>query len=159
VGRFDTSDPAGARFAWSGSAVVARFKGTAINVRLRDEGKNVFQVIVDGEPKTILKTQPGRELYPLAEGLPEGVHEVTLYKRTEAEVGEVVFFGFDGSGQMLPAPPRPERRIELIGDSITTGYGDEGPGPKCGSFRSEYENEYVTYGAIAARSLGAEHHT
>src|SRR5579859_711970 len=35
IGRFDTSDPAGPRFEWPASAVVARFTGTALDVKLK----------------------------------------------------------------------------------------------------------------------------
>ena len=158
VGRFDTSEPGALRFAWPGSMIAARFKGTAVSVRLKDEGRNLFEVIVDGEPKTILKTDHTKESYALAEGLPDGVHDVAIYKRTEAKVGEVSFLGFDVQGTMLPPPPQADRRIELIGDSITAGYGNEGPGAVC-TFNPVEENQYLTYGALAARALGAEHVT
>jgi lysophospholipase L1-like esterase len=158
VGRFDRSDPDAARFAWSGSMVVGRFKGTGVSVRLHDDGRNLFQVLVDGEPRSVLKTDPTKETYALAEGLPDGVHDVAIYKRTEAKVGEAAFLGFSPEGTMLPAPPPAERRIELIGDSITAGYGNEGPGAVC-TFNPAEENQYLTYGAVAARALAAEHVT
>jgi lysophospholipase L1-like esterase len=159
VGRFEPTADQGMRFAWSGSAVIARFSGTGVSVRLRDEGKhhlNSFQIVVDGAPKGVLTLKGDRELYPVASGLGDGVHEIALYKRTEAKVGEVVFLGFEPEGKILPAPPAPERRIELIGDSITTGYGNEGPSSTCG-FNPNQQNAYLTYGAIAARELSAEH--
>jgi lysophospholipase L1-like esterase len=158
VGRFDTSDPAAIRFAWPGSMIAARFKGTGISARLKDDGNNRFQVLIDGEPKAVLKTDRTKESYTLAEGLTEGVHDVAIYKRTEAKVGEVAFLGFDAQGSILPPPPPGERRMELIGDSITAGYGNEGPGAVC-TFNPAEENQYATYGAIAARALNAEHVT
>lgn len=158
VGRVAPAEPSGTRFAWSGTSVVARFHGRTVSARLRDDGKNLFQVLVDGVPTSILKVRPNQELYELATDLPDGVHDVTLYKRTEARVGETVFFGFETDGTMLPAPPPSERRIEFIGDSITAGYGNEGPGPAC-TFVPEQENEYESYAAIASRELGAEHVT
>lgn len=158
VGRFDTTEPGALKFAWPGSMIVGRFKGTAISARLRDDGKNQFEVLVDGEPKTVLKTDKSKDTYTLAEGLADGVHDVALYKRTEARVGEVTFLGFDAQGTMLPAPPVAERRMEIIGDSISAGYGNEGPGPVC-TFNPAEENQYTTYGAVAARELGAEHVT
>jgi lysophospholipase L1-like esterase len=159
VGRFDTSDPGALRFAWSGSMVAGRFKGTGVRVRLKDEGRNLFQVLVDGEPKAVIKTDRAKETYTLASGLPDGVHDIAIYKRTEARVGEAVFLGFDPEGgTMLPPPPPAERRIELIGDSITAGYGNEGPRGAC-TFNPAEENQYATYGAVAARALKAEHVT
>jgi lysophospholipase L1-like esterase len=152
----------GMRCAWSGSYVVGRFKGTGVGVRIKDEGFNLFHVIIDGEPKKVLRTDKakGETLYQLAEGLPDGVHEVSIHRRTEAKVGEAVVFGFEATngGKVLPVAPPPERRIETIGDSITTGFGNEGPGAACGYVNSE-QNEYLTYGAIAARNLNADHTT
>jgi len=151
----------GMRCAWSGSYVVGRFEGTSISARIKDEGHNLFQVVIDGEPKKVLKTDKakGASTYLLADGLPHGVHEVSLHRRTEAKVGEVVFYGFEADGgTMLPPPPAPERRIETIGDSISTGYGNEGPGPRC-TYVNSQQNEYLTYGAITARNLGADHTT
>jgi lysophospholipase L1-like esterase len=46
--------------------------------------------------------------------------------------------------------------IELIGDSITCGYGDVGRGPAC-KFGPDTEDEPEAFGARAARMLGAAH--
>ena len=159
VGRFVPEPGGGMRFAWSGSAVTARFRGTAIAARLRDEGPSSYQIVLDGDASRVVHTEVGRERsYVLAENLTPGVHEVTLYRRTEARVGETVFLGFEpgAGGELLGPPAAPARRIELVGDSITTGFGDEGRGPYCGFVPNE-ENAYITYGALAARALAADH--
>jgi len=152
VGRFDTSDPAGPRFAWSGSGMLARFSGTSVGVRLT--GNQQYTVVVDGvvQPKLISTGN----LDSLATGLAAGEHSVELYRRTEASQGEAQFLGFDfGGGALLAPPPAPERRIEIIGDSISAGYGDEGADMNC-PFSADTENHYLTYGAIAARNVGAD---
>jgi lysophospholipase L1-like esterase len=161
LGRFDASDPAGPRFAWSASAISARFSGPSLSVRLRDDGYNQLQVVVDGVPTSVVGTGPSREAYQVASGLAPGEHEVTISKRTEASIGEMQFLGFTTApgGALRPMPARAGgRRIELVGDSITAGYGDEGAIPTC-PFSPVTENEFVTYGAITARNLGAEHVT
>ena len=158
VGRFDTTNPGAVRFAWPGSMILGRFKGTGISVKLKDDGKNFFQVIIDGEPKAVLHGDAHKESYSLAAGLPDAVHDVAIYRRTEPKLGETVFLGFEPIGTMLPAARPAERRIELIGDSITAGYGNEGPNATC-TFNPAEENQYQTYGAIAARALNAEHVT
>lgn len=157
IGRFDTR--AGApRFAWPGSAVEVAFEGTEIAVTLTDPGTNWFEVIVDGEHSRF-GTEDGTHTYELATGLEPGRHELLLYRRTEPVWGVTRLEGFELSGgTYLPPPPAPERRLALIGDSISAGYGNEGAGPYC-DFTPETENHYLTYGAIAARELGAELHT
>jgi lysophospholipase L1-like esterase len=152
VGRVDTSDGAGARFAWSGTGVVAHFSGSSVAVRL--SGGQQYTVLVDGVLQPKLVSTGG--LDSLASGLTEGEHELELYRRTEANQGEAQLLGFDfAGGQLLAPPPAAERRIELVGDSISAGYGDEGADMNC-PFTPDTENHYLSYGALAARELGAE---
>ena len=151
VGRVDAADPANARFAWSGTGVVARFNGTEVSANLG--GSQQFTVVVDGMVQPKLTAKTGKNA--LATGLAAGEHTVELYRRTEASLGVATFMGFDFGGGTLLAPPVPARRIEVIGDSITCGYGDEGPDMNCG-FTADTENHYLSYAALAARSLGAE---
>lgn len=156
IGRIDRGDPAGPRFEWSGSAIVARFDGTAVTVRLRDSG-NYFHVAIDGAERPLLIGSAGTTSYPLATGLPAGPHTVELWRRTEAFGNPTQFLGFDfgAGGALLPPPPAATRRIELIGDSISCGYGDEGTSATC-HFSLATENHYLSYGALAARALDAE---
>ncbi len=144
-------------FAWSGTAIALRFKGTAIGITLTDGGSNVFEVVID-DRHTVLTTQQGTKKYALASGLSNGPHDVLVYRRTEAFYGETTFNGFDvAPSAYLSGPPVPARRLEVIGDSISAGYGNEGTLP-C-PFEPKTENHYLTYEAIAARSLSAELYT
>jgi len=152
VGRHDASDPGHVRMGWSGVGAVFRFTGTDASVRLDDKGR-YFTVVVDGAVQATLATSPGEQSYPLAQGLPAGEHTIELYRRTEGSFGPTVLLGVDLEGELL-APPPVQRRIEIVGDSITCGYGNEGAAP-C-KFSAETENHYLTYGAVAARALGAE---
>jgi lysophospholipase L1-like esterase len=154
-GRFDWSDPAAPRFAWSASSIRARFNGTGVSVTLDAEGDNYFEVLIDGTPQTPVVTAWGEATFPLATGLPAGEHEVELVRRTEAFFGAVSFRGFTVSGGALVASPWPwEHRIEFVGDSITAGYGALGVGPSC-PFTGETESAWVTYASVAARALDA----
>ena len=166
-GRFDRSDPREALCAWSASAVTVRFRGTAVNVRL-GTGANHFEAAVDGVPVKILSAAgtadptapapaPATTLYALAAGLRPGDHEATVFKCTEPLVGNATFAGFQldaGAAVLPPAPPR--RKIEVIGDSISCGYGNEAAS-KDENFSPATENAWWTYGAVAARAVGADY--
>jgi lysophospholipase L1-like esterase len=136
--------------------MVAAFEGESVAVTLDDAGGNQFTVLVDGELRPTLIAQSGSNSYELANDLGAGPHQVEIYRRTEASFGTTVFAGFDfGKGALLAPPTPPPRRIEIVGDSISCGYGNEGASATCG-FSADTENHYLTYGAIAARALGAE---
>lgn len=157
TGRFEMT-AAGPSMAWSGTSASLRFRGTKLGVELTDSGQNQFFVLVDGIPREgKIAPRGGRTVVSLVTDLPEGEHTVTLYKLTEPLVGVTTLHRFllDSAGEALPTPQRLERRIEIIGDSISSGYGNEGRDPSCG-FSANTENHYFTYGAHLARRLEAE---
>jgi hypothetical protein len=158
-GRIEYSDPTKPGFAWSGSAIFARFQGTGATVHL-DGAVNQFAVVVDGTVASqVLKTVTGTFDYTVASGLAPGVHDLVVWRRTEGNQGRNRFLSLDVEGGQLQAPPlRGEHRIEIYGDSITAGYGVDGQGPSC-PWSPDTENHYLTYGAVTARELDAELHT
>jgi hypothetical protein len=157
IGRYDTSDSARPKFAWSASTIKANFQGTSIAVNLKSAGNNWFDVIIDDVVHTPVNITSSTEIpVTLASGLVSGNHTIELVKRTEAWVGEVQFLGFTvGDGSLLDPPSAASRRIEFIGDSITCGYGNEGTS-QYQSFTTKNENAYLAYGSVAAKTLNAD---
>ncbi len=162
VGRVDACDATGVRMAWSGTGFIGKFQGTGVSVHLNDS-PNQYTVLIDGTLMPTLKTVAGDTTYTLASGLTDAEHTVEFYRRTEASQGTTVVIGVQaevgdaGTGQMLAPPAAHSRRIEVVGDSITCGYGDEGVNP-C-SFTPDTENSYLAYGNVLARDLAAEVYT
>jgi len=156
IGRFDQTKPDAPVFAWPGTAIALRFTGTAIGVTLSDNGNNVFEVVIDGK-HTVLALQSGTKKYALGTGLADGAHDLLLYRRTEASFNETTFNGFDVAASSYLPSVLPTRRLEVIGDSISAGYGNEGMLP-C-PFTAATENHYLSYEALAARALNAELYT
>ncbi|MBN2716546.1 MAG: SGNH/GDSL hydrolase family protein [Deltaproteobacteria bacterium] len=65
--------------------------------------------------------------------------------------GAVSFHGFSAvNGSIVPSPPPFSHVLEVIGDSISAGYGNDG----C-PFSAETEIGSAAYGPLAARTLGA----
>jgi hypothetical protein len=150
-------------FEWSGTQVVARFTGaTEIDLMMDDDG-NWFDVYVNGS----LQGSPivgvaGQASYVLATGLAAGTtYEVSLYKRTEASTAgrtQVSGVTFPHGGTLLSPSPPAEHRIEVIGDSISCGYGVLGASSTCTAAAAN-EDHADSYGALAAATLGAELYT
>jgi lysophospholipase L1-like esterase len=155
VGRVEKSD-GGTRFEWPGVSLHANFTGASVAMDLSDTSATEFAVFVDGTEHPKIVATAGRKTYPLASGLSSGAHELAVWRRSESTVGLSVFHGlvFDPLGALLPPPAPLPRRIEIIGDSITVGYGNEGA-PGC-RYSNDTENNYLAYGSVAARAVGAE---
>jgi hypothetical protein len=59
----------------------------------------------------------------------------------------------------LPLPPKPARKLEFIGDSITCGSGSDVSRVSCGKGQwYDQHNAYWSYGPVTARKLGAQWH-
>jgi lysophospholipase L1-like esterase len=165
TGRFDRRAPDAVRFAWVGAQIEARFSGNRLRAYLTDtpledeiRETDWITVVVDaGAPRTFALHE-GSHVYPLATALGAGPHQVLIWKRTEAEVGLITFRGFELEPKhaLLPRLKPPAHRMEFVGDSITAGYGNEGADAAC-HWSARTENNYLTFGAFAARELAASY--
>ncbi len=163
TGRVDFSDKKAPQVSWTGTSIKANFTGTSLAIKLDDQlGKNYFNIFIDGETQHpyVLEAKKGEQTYVISTALKAGNHSVEIYKRTEGEEGATAFKGLllDENAKLLAPPARPTRRMEIYGDSISTGMGNEGADNGMDHLLSE-KNNYWAYGAITARSLNAELHT
>ncbi len=83
-----------------------------------------------------------------------GEHLVELRKLSENVMGKCGVAELETDGEFLPAPGKKPLQLELVGDSITCGYGNETDKP---GFRTEDENALAAYGFLAAEELGMEY--
>lgn len=160
VGRTAPGTNGSVRFSWPGVNINARFEGTQVSMNLNDgSNKNRFTVVVDGgTPKTVTTTS-GQTSLTLATGLSNTTHDLVIWRNTEASTGVTTFTGLSnfGSGGALMAPPAaPDRRIEVIGDSLSVGAGVEGTSTTCTPGIDAFTNNYLAYGSVAARTVAAD---
>lgn len=156
-GRVGFTDDA-AVLSWPGTSVYFNFKGTNIEAVLKDsDTSNYYNVIIDGEIYSKIHLDTTKKVYLLASGLKNTTHTLQLFKRTEWDKGKTFFYGAGGSKvKALAASPKPSRKIEFFGNSITCGYAIEDY--QNDSHIGYYENNYDSYAAITARHFNAQYH-
>ncbi len=163
-GRIQFFDDKGPKYSAPAVTVSARFKGVSVAVKLLDFSStaNFFDAVIDDDyanPKRIALDESG--LTQVVSDLPYGEHTIRWIKRTESSAGQVEFRGFVIGGEILPKPAAPTRRIEIIGDSISAGSGNEaaaGSAQCQQDFGRPWSNASRSYGPMLARTLDAEYH-
>lgn len=158
IGRFDYSAPEGPKFSWSASTIRSNFIGTGIAIKLKRFNSwhlNYINVIIDNlDPVRVTVDHDGT--YSLKSNLLKRPHQIEIVKLDEGMSGDLQFLGFEVANGELLTPPVPKaRRIEIIGDSISCGYGIDTDDPNA-AWDSKLNNPYLAYGALTARALKAE---
>ena len=152
IGRFESTSQ-GHSCEWPGSALRFYGQGSKVSISLRaSTDDDRWQIDLDGRPTGILKLKRGQTKYNIA--LPDDKkHLITLVRRTEAFTGKTTFFGIENN--LIPALKPSSRKILIVGDSISAGYGVDGA-KKEEHYSVETSNAYMTYGWITARAVQAE---
>lgn len=162
-GRIDFTQADSPFISWPGTSIKANFSGSFLAVVLDDEkGQNYFNIIIDNNVQSpyVLQAKQGEQTYVISTALSSGAHSVEIYKRTEGEEGGTHFKGIkiDDEGAILQSSKPLQRKIEIFGDSISSGMGNEGADNGVDHLKSD-KNNYLAYGSIAARELNAQLHT
>jgi lysophospholipase L1-like esterase len=151
------------RYSWPATQARLRFEGSELRASIGDEpyptsdSPDFLDVEIDGVSRGRLELREGVHDYTLVSDLPAGQHVATLTKRTEAMVGTVEFHGFyesDGTRILAAPAPRP-RRFEVIGDSISAGWGAVSWDFNC-SFDPAQQDAAHSFVSVAARVLDAD---
>jgi lysophospholipase L1-like esterase len=153
---------------WAGASVTVRARGKQVVLRAASSNSanynQTLDVIVDGKVQAtpvVIRSANNAVGYPLA--LPDdgAAHVVTWRLRTEASYSNapLTLLG-DGvtatDAELLPTPAPKVRQLEVIGDSISNGYGVLGKVSEQCSSRGDAENSSLAYGPLLAASFGAD---
>ena len=132
TGRIDFSAIDKPIIYWPGSYIKANFEGQLIMIMLDDQtGQSYYNVFIDNDfnnPR-LIDCVAGTHTYLVSASLPDTVHTLLIFRRTEASTGPTKFLGIQiNDGKTLHTPPaRPEHRILFYGNSITCGMGRDIP--------------------------------
>lgn len=165
-GRVDFDNPDAPMLVFVSSSVSFRFKGTSVKVKLinkRSCWSNRLGLIIDGVQSAVLLNEDEAEhTYTLAENLTDDEHEVILFKRQDiAHIVTLLGFEFNDGAELLEPPARPQRRIEVYGDSVSCGEVSEAveyTGKVDPVHNGEFSNSWYSYAWMTARKLKAELH-
>ena len=163
TGRIDNSDPAHPRFWSPGVYVRLAFAGDRCAIVLEDEQlygsyHNYIEVVVDGEAPQRIRMKNRIDTILVKPVRRKARNVVTVYKNTESGIGWLQVNGIY-CDRLLPLPPQPARRLEFIGNSITSAMGMDLSEIPCGKGEwYDQHNAYAGYGSLTARALNARFH-
>ena len=161
-GRIDFSEPDGVLLVWPGSYIGFCFSGTSL--RLEYENRRSWNgtrigFVVDGK-ESIIEIGDGLGTCTLCENLPAGTHSCYIYKPMSGGYIKLLNLLLDGDAHLLKPMPKPHKRIEFYGDSVTAGDvvdADEYMGkPDPDGNNGQWDNSWHTYAMRAGRMLPAE---
>ena len=143
------------------SYVEFEFNGSFVDVDMQSldsfEHHNYVAIEVDGKYVGRLKIEAGNLKPYRIQAINKSLrHKVRITRATEASNGQVLI---DLSKvDALPIPPIQKKRIEFIGDSITSGMGNDLSGIPCdqGEWYDQH-NGYLAYGPVVARALDVDY--
>ncbi len=97
---------------------------------------------------------------PLATGLKEGYHHIEVYRQTEAQVSNFRADFLTFTGTLLATAPESDLVIDVVGDSISGGYGalwNSSLGVSDpNANHPAYQDGTQTYAFLAGKALGAD---
>lgn len=119
--------------------------------------------VLQGTRDLYALTQGSHELV-LGKGLAKGTHTFMIERQNEAEYGDLYVNSVSFSGEFDARPEESNVYIEVIGDSITTGYGNLYPNNTGGAKdplnnprSSYYQDGTRAYACLAMKKLGADY--
>lgn len=167
IGRFNMADPDAPEFDWPGTHIKTKFTGTSVGVKLESTSTSYrYRVFVDGVAQPdIVASAAGNQTYSVATGLANGTHSIEIHKKNEddSDTRTTKFKGLVlDSGASLAAPDTaPARRLLVVGDSISVGYGAAFSGAaRAAADHAEKlaaDDTYIAYGPQVARHYGADY--
>lgn len=152
------------RFSAPAVTIAARFAGVGASMKISDGAAvaNYFDVIIDQDFSQAQKVKADDDgVAVLAANLPYGEHDLRIVKRTEASAGSVDFKSLTIAGELLPPPEPAPHKIEIIGDSISAGSGNEAVNGSANcneDYSRPYSSASKAWGPVLARALDAEYH-
>ncbi|WP_099205253.1 electron transporter RnfD [Scatolibacter rhodanostii] len=164
-GRIDVTNPQKPEMIYPASSLHFKFRGRKAELTLSNQKvywTNYVGAIIDGEEKKWEIAESGQTIVALVDEDVDKEHDVLFFKRQDScHVIMLESLVLSEGGQLLAAPAKPVRRIEVYGDSVSAGEVSEALDYIAQSdpeHHGQYSNSYYSYAWLTARKLNAELH-
>lgn len=142
------------------SSVSFDFKGNSCSILVQsmEDHQNYVSLELDGKYIGRIRIEKGEiKSFPIVVSEKKNTHHLAIYKATEAANGGVLFAGT--TAQLIEnKTPKTKKKIELIGDSITCGFGNDSSTIPCGTGDwYDQHNSYWAYGPVLSRALDMDY--
>jgi len=144
----------------SGGSLKGLFRGERLAFDLASDfeiqGRNAYiRITVDGRTRR-LRLPKGKKRIEMT--LPFGEHAFEIVKLTESTNNTLEILSVETEGAFLSPERKTERKIEFIGDSITTGFGVLCRS-EMGEYKTKEQDVTKAFPYLVAKALGASYHT
>lgn len=158
TGRVCQVDSSTVMFDWPSIQIKTAFTGTSCRVYLSG-GNEGFDIYLNGCLSKTIRLNEYDSCYLVAEKLKDTLHHLTITKRFASWGNPTVFKGLIiDENASLQAPDMSEKmRIQLIGGSILSGFGNQSCCIDCESI-VDSSNSSLSFGALLANKLNADYH-
>ena len=125
TGRVDMRNPKKPEFVFPATSLQFRFHGKAAVLTVSNRcayWQNSVGAIIDGQQKCFPLNDTGETVLRLLDEAEDADHEIMIFKRMDS-CHEMVLEALELSrgSVLLPPPEKPNRRIEVYGDSVSAG--------------------------------------
>lgn len=150
----------------SASGIEVRFEGTSLEVSMNINADAYIHVFVDDKVELSFDYKDdarillggGDQRVKVAENLDYGVHTVKILKANEGIFNKITWKNLYTDGKILAPPIAKEKKIQIIGDSITCGSASlnfpENADGSAGGIK--YEDAVLSYASWVGRAFDAD---
>lgn len=149
---------------WTGTGVTMQVQGGDVRIKLMSDHSPAsglvpcFNVYVNGKRKKTITATSATEWHTVVSNLPTNRYStVSIVKLSEAMYSTATLYDIELTGVLGPKPTLPERKMLILGDSVTCGWGTKTSSPSEG-FTTPTEDGSLTYGWLLADRFDAQKH-
>ena len=160
-GRVDVLKDNKAVLIGTAASVTFNFSGKKCSVSLQSidswEHHNYVALELDGQYMGKVRVEKGpAQSFNIKATSKQKVHTLTIYKATEATMGNVLFIGT--TAKLMTITSVKKKKIEYIGDSITSGAANDPSTIPCDQGEYfDHHNGYFAYGPIVSRAIDVDY--